>query len=102
MFKVEYFPEVKEDIALLPLEILTEVREYFKKYEVEPYKYGKRLYDYKDTKLSECYATYVANATYRIVYTIENNVAKIVEIVAVGKRELKEVYINAHNRITKN
>ena len=36
---------------------------------------------------------YVANATYRIVIKVENNVTKVVEVVAVGKRENKEIYI---------
>lgn len=87
MFKVEYFPEVRDDITLLPDEILPEVMGYLKRYETEPHKAGKRLYNYKDTKLEGYFATYIANATYRIVYSIENGVTKIVEVVAIGKRE---------------
>lgn len=102
MFRVEYFPEAREDILNLPIEILLEVRSYLKKYETNPYKYGKKLDDRKDIKLKGYLATYVANATYRIVYSVENGVAKIVEVVAVGKREDKEVYLEAHKRVSQN
>ena len=45
--------------------------------------------------------TYLANATYRIVFKIEENKIKIVEIIAVGKREDKQVYKDAYSRIVK-
>lgn len=101
MYKVEYNPEVKEDLLKISLPILQEVANYFKKYESEPLKYSSKLYNYGDINLEGYRKTYVANATYRIVIKVENNVAKVVEVVAVGKRENKEIYLEAFNRIKK-
>ena len=101
MFKVEYHPEVKSDLGALPLNILQEVAEYFKKYENDPFKYSSKLHNLGKLNLEGYRKTYVANATYRIVIKIENNVAKIVEVVAVGKRQSKEVYEEAFRRIQK-
>ena len=101
MFTIEYHPEVKADLAILPLNILQEVAEYFKKYEKDPFKYSSKLHNLGKLNLEGYRKTYVANATYRIVIKIENNVAKIVEVVAVGKRQSKEVYEEAFRRIQK-
>ncbi len=101
MYKVEYNPEVKEDLLKISLPVLQEVADYFKKYESEPLKYSSKLYDYGNINLEGYRKTYVANATYRIVIKVENNVTKVVEVVAVGKRENKEIYIEAFNRIKK-
>ena len=101
MYKVEYNPEVKEDLLKISLPVLQEVADYFKKYESEPLKYSSKLYDYGNINLEGYRKTYVANATYRIVIKVENNVTKVVEVVAVGKRENKEIYIEAFNRINK-
>ena len=101
MFKVEYHPEIKSDLVALPLNILQEVAEYFKKYEKDPFKYSSKLHNLGKLNLEGYRKTYVANATYRIVIKIENNVAKIVEVVAVGKRQSKEVYEEAFRRIQK-
>ena len=99
MFTIEYHPEVKADLAILPLNILQEVAEYFKKYEKDPFKYSSKLYNLGKLNLEGYRKTYVANATYRIVIKIENNIAKVVEVVAVGKRQNKEVYEEAFKRI---
>lgn len=100
MYKIEYFDEVKEDISNLPFTVLREVKEYLLKYETEPFKYSQKLYNKFGLKLENYRKTYVADATYRIVIKIEDDVAKIVEVVAVGKRKDKEVYKIAHKRIT--
>lgn len=99
MFKIEYYPEVFGDLDKLSDAVASEVYTYFKKYKTEPEKYSKKLHNQSGLNLNGCRKTYVANATYRIIIKIENDVAKIVEIVAVGKRENKEVYQEAHNRI---
>jgi len=101
MFEVQYYPEVKNDLLNLPLNVLQEVVEYFKKYEQDPLKYSMKLYNFDDLKLGGYRKTYVANATYRIVIKVENNITKIVEVVAVGKRVNKEVYYSAFERINK-
>jgi len=99
MYKVEFFPEVKQDIADLPLDVLAEVKAYLKKYEKNPYRYGQKLHDHKQTKLEGYYKTYVADATYRIVYSVQEDHVKIVSIVVIGKRDNHEVYNTAHRRI---
>ena len=43
----------------------------------------------------------MANATYRIVIKIEDDIAKVVQVVVVGKRENKEVYKKASSRVPK-
>lgn len=101
MFRVEYYPEVKDDLAILPLDILQEVAEYLKKYENDPFKHSSKLHNLGKLNLEGYRKTYVANATYRIVIKIENNITKIVEVVAVGKRQNKEVYEEAFRRIQK-
>lgn len=101
MFKVEYHPEVKSDLVALPLNILQKVADYFKKYENDHFKYSSKLHNLGKLNLEGYRKTYVANATYRIVIKIENNVAKIVEVVAVGKRQSKEVNEEAFRRIQK-
>ncbi|SMP89589.1 mRNA interferase RelE/StbE [Epsilonproteobacteria bacterium SCGC AD-311-C15] len=99
MFKIEYYSEVYDDLDKLSDAVALEVYEYFERYETEPEKHSKRLHNQGGLNLEGCRKTYVANATYRIVIKIENNTAKVVEVVAVGKREDKEVYLEAHNRI---
>ena len=102
MYVVEFYPDVKKDLDRLPDEIAREVREYFYKYSKDPYAYSKPLFNQGSLKLEGYRKTYVADATYRIVIKIENNVAKIVEVVAVGPREDKKVYMDAAIRIDKN
>jgi mRNA interferase RelE/StbE len=101
MFKIEYYPEVFDDLDKLSDVVASEVYEYFKRYETEPEKHSKRLHNQGGLNLDGCRKTYVANATYRIVIKIEDAIAKVVEVVAVGKRDNKEVYQEAHKRINK-
>lgn len=102
MYKIAVFPEVDDDLKKLSDEILDEVFKYFDKYETEPFKYSQKLYDRSELKLEGYRKTYVADATYRIIIKIEDGIAKIVQVVAVGKREGKEVYKIAHERVNKN
>ncbi len=101
MYKLEYFPEVKGDLSKLSLDILQEVADYFAKYETDPYKYSSKLYNQGALNLEGYRKTYVANAAYRIVLKVEDGVAKIVEVVAVGERKDKAVYEEAYARIYK-
>ena len=100
MYKLEYYPEVMDDLSKLPLEILQEVGDYFNKYETDPYKYSVKLFNQNGLNLEGYRKTYLANATYRIIIKIENKVAKIVEVVAVGQRNNKIVYQDAFDRIS--
>lgn len=99
MYNVEIMPEVYEDLKFLDDAIVKEVIEYFYKYETNPHKFSQPLQSKFGLDLQDCRKTYVANATYRIIIKIEGKTAKIVEVVAVGKRENLEVYKNAHKRV---
>ena len=101
MYNVTYLTDVETDLISLPIEILSEVVDYLEKYKTDPYKYSGKLYNQGDIKLDGYRKTYVADATYRIVFCIEDDIAKIVEVVAVGEREGKQVYKTAYNRINK-
>lgn len=95
MYKLEYFQEVKNDLDSLPSEVLSEVVGYLKQYKINPFACSQPLIG----NLASCRKTYIAHATYRIIIKVENDIAKIVSVVAVGKREAKEVYQNAYDRI---
>ena len=51
----------------------------------DPLKY-KKTFNKRWFKSWRLRKTYIANATYRIVIKVEDNITKIVEVVAVGKR----------------
>jgi mRNA interferase RelE/StbE len=101
MYRLKFFDEVYNDIVNLPQDIGYEVIDYFQKYQKNPYKYSKPLYNQGGLNLEGYRKTYVANATHRIVLKIEEDEVKIVEVVAVGKREDKEVYKAAVKRLEK-
>lgn len=101
MFKIEYFSEAKSDILNLPKEVLAEVKTYLKKYETSPLKYSQKLYNKFGLELEGYRKTYVYNASYRIIIKVEDKIAKIVEVVAVGQRQDLEVYKEAHKRVSK-
>ncbi len=99
MYKIIPFDEVEDDLFILPDEIVKEVLDYLHKFQTDPYKYSKPLYNQGGLNLQGYRKTYIANAQYRIVSKIEEDKVKIVEVVAVGKRENKEVYKKASKRI---
>ena len=99
MYQLTYFPEIPTDLDKLSNEIASEVKDYFAKFQTDPYKYTKPLYNQGSINLQGYRKTYVANATYRIISKIEDDKVKIVEVVAVGRREEKEVYKEAAKRI---
>lgn len=101
MYSIEFHPEVFEDFEKLSDEVLKEVAEYFQKYKQDPFKYSSKLYNLENLNLEGYRKTYIANATYRIVIKIEKNIAKVVEVVAVGQRQNKKVYEEAFKRIQK-
>ena len=101
MYKLNIINEAMEDIRSLSDEILYEVLDYLNKYQTDPYKYSKPLYNQGGLNLQGYRKTYVANATYRIVIKIKDDVAEIVEVITVGKRENKLVYKEAYSRINK-
>jgi mRNA-degrading endonuclease RelE of RelBE toxin-antitoxin system len=70
---------------------------------------GKPLEDKNGKNLSDCYKIYFNNAKYRIVYRKLNECYQIVgisespkaisEIIAIGKRDAEQVYIDATKRL---
>ena len=99
MYKLIFHKEIFSDLDKLSNKIASEVKYYFNKYKNDPYKYSQELQNLDGLNLQGYRKTYLANATYRIIFKIEENKIKIVEIVAVGKREDKQVYKDAYNRI---
>jgi len=96
VFELEFHKELFNDLELLPDEVFEEVDEYLSiKFKEDPYKYTQELYG----NLKGYRKTYIANATYRIVSKIVDNKIKIVQIVAIGKRQDLEVYKEAFRRL---
>ena len=102
MYKLDFFEEVESDLLALPQDVFEEANKYIKKYMEDPLKYSQKLFNKDDLNLEGYRKTYIANATYRIVIKVEDNITKIVEVVAVGKREHKEIYKEAYKRISIN
>ena len=101
MYKLLYYPEVEEDLFRLDDAVLQEVFEYFEKYKEDPFSCSAKLFNQGEIQLKGYRKTYVAGATIRIVIYVANGVAKIVEVVAVGARDKKEVYKMAQERVQK-
>jgi len=99
VYRIEFANEVFSDLDKLTDEIALEVKHYFHLYETDPYRYSQKLYNQGTLHLEGYRKTYLANATYRIVLKIEDNIAQIVEVVAVGKREDMQVYRDAYERV---
>ena len=99
MYKVDLIDEAKLDIKKLPKKLVTEVTYYLTKYQTDPHKYSQELENLDGLNLQGYRKTYLAGATYRIVFKIEENKIKIVEVIAVGKREDKQVYKDAYRRV---
>ncbi len=94
-YNIKYKDGVLDDIKELPDEALSELAYYINQYKINPYSCSQPLVK----NLKDCRKTYIANTSYRIVIRIEDNTIKIVEIVAIGKRENKEVYLTAASRL---
>jgi mRNA interferase RelE/StbE len=99
MYDIKFYSEVFKDLDKMSNKIASEAREYFKKYKKDPYKYSQELQNLGKLKLQGYRKTYLAKATHRIVFKIEEKKVKIIEIVAVGKRENLQVYKDAFDRV---
>ncbi|MFA6143190.1 MAG: hypothetical protein WCW84_10625 [Sulfurimonas sp.] len=100
MYKVETSLDVENDLVSLPEEVLLEVLSFFERYKTEPFQCSQPLYKQGVRDLRGCRKTYVANAAYRIIIQVENDVAKIVSIVCVGERQDMSAYDIAFKRIS--
>ena len=98
-FKVQYYPEVFEDLEALSDEEFEEVDAYIEKLKVNPLLVSLPLENLGDNLLSECRKIYIANATIRMVIRIINNHIEIVELIAVGPRSGGIVYDEAYRRL---
>lgn len=109
--EVELTEYAIQDLELLPDEVLDEVEIYLEKLQDNIY-LGQPLYDRKDSKLKGCRKLFIADRTYRIVYQVKmgnvyvleidnapEEIKNVARVVAIGLREDKEVYKNAHDRI---
>ncbi|MDU1540829.1 MAG: hypothetical protein E6902_14595 [Paeniclostridium sordellii] len=106
---VQLSDEAKKDISLIPKEYLTDLKIQLKKLS-DDILLGKKLYNLHNKDLSNCRKIYFADAKYRIVYRVIDDVCEVLEIdksslpiadvVAIGKRENQEVYKLAFERIT--
>ena len=100
MYKLAFFSEIEDDLNALEDSVYDEVVSYFEKLKKEPFAYSQPLHNQGGLELKGYRKVYVANAAYRIIIRIDNGIAYVVQIVAIGKREDKEVYINAFSHIT--
>lgn len=98
MYDIEYHPEVFNDLMALSNEILQETVEYIEKYKNDPYSCSQPLYNQNGRDLRGYRKTYIANATYRIVFNVVNNKLQIVNVIAVGPRDNMQVYNDAFSR----
>lgn len=100
MFKIEILLDVENDLVSLPKEVFVEVLSFFEQYKTSPFQCSQPLYKHGGRDLRGCRKTYVANAKYRIIIKVENDVAKIVSVVCVGERENMAAYELAFKRIS--
>ena len=98
-YKVQYYPEVFDDLEALSDDEFMEVDEYIKRLRSNPLGCSLPLENLGDSLLGECRKIYIANATIRIVIRVKNNEIQIVELIAVGPRSGNIVYEEAYRRL---
>ena len=98
-FKIQYYPEIFDDMEALTDDEFLEVDAYIEKLKINPLLVSLPLENLGDNLLSECRKIYVANATIRIVIRIINNQIHIVELIAIGYRSAGVVYDEAYRRL---
>ena len=98
-FKIQYYPEVFNDLEALSDDEYLEVDTYIEKLKVNPLLVSLPLENLGDNLLSQCRKIYVANATIRIVIRVINSQIHIVELIAIGSRTGGVVYDEAYRRL---
>lgn len=98
-YKVQYYPEVSDDLEALSDDEFLEVDEYIQRLKQNPLGCSLPLENLGDSLLGECRKIYIANATIRIVIRIKNNEIQIVELIAIGPRSKNIVYEEAYRRL---
>ena len=98
-FKIQYYPEVFNDLEALSDDEYLEVDTYIEILKVNPLLVSLPLENLGDNLLSQCRKIYVANATIRIVIRVINSQIHIVELIAIGPRAGSIVYDEAYRRL---
>ncbi|MDQ7060833.1 MAG: type II toxin-antitoxin system RelE/ParE family toxin [Sulfurimonas sp.] len=96
MYEVKYHPLVEQDLKKINNSIHIEVFKKIKKIQVSP-ELGEALGNKNGLNLAGLKKMYVAKKQIRIVYEIVDNIV-VVKVLAIGKREGMEVYIEADKR----
>ena len=97
MYEVKYHPLIEKDLKELNHSVRLEVFKKLIKIENSP-EIGKPLGNKNGLNLTKLRKVYAYKKRIRIVYEIIDNIL-IVKIIAIGKREDMEVYIQAQERI---
>ena len=98
-FKVQYYPEVFDDLEALSDDEFMEVDAYTQRLKQNPLGCSLPLENLGDSLLGECRKIYIANATIRIVIRVKDNEIQIVELIAIGPRSKNIVYEEAYRRL---
>ena len=96
MYEIKYHPFVEQDLKKLNNSVRIEVFKKIKKIQISP-ELGEALRDKNGLNLAGLKKMYVAKKQIRIVYEIIDNIV-VVKVLAIGKREGMEVYIEADKR----
>ena len=101
-YKVDVRPAAKEDIRNLPFAVQLEAVKYLVRLEHAAPKLGIPLGDDPLVgDLSDCRKIYIDRQRHRIIYRClpDETRAKIVDVIVVGPRMLKKVYVEAVKRL---
>lgn len=98
-FEIRLITEAAKEYKRLDGSIKKLVNVAFRKLEERADEMGEELFDKKDTKLLGCRKIKFRKHGIRIVYRIIKDKIKIVQVIAVAKREDNEVYKMAHKRL---
>lgn len=97
MYRVEFFPEVEDDLKQLDHRVRILVFKQLKKLSQSP-QLGDLLGNKAGMDLSGCRKMYVDHKRVRIVYRIIEKVI-VVEVIAIAQRDDMRVYCEASQRI---
>lgn len=97
MYRVEFFPEVEDDLKQLDHRVRLLVFKQLKKLSQSPH-LGDLLGNKAGMDLSGCRKMYVDHKRVRVVYRIVEEVI-VVEVIAIAQRDGMNVYREASQRI---
>jgi hypothetical protein len=101
-YEVAVRPAAKEDLRKLPFAVQVEAVKYILRLEKSAPTLGLPLEHFHDVgDLSDCRKIYIDDRRHRVVYRVlpdEKN-PKSADVIAVGPRKLKQVYVEAVKRL---